>query len=94
MLNSSIVVHTAHQLLYAHRTEAYEEEGNGFSLDMRKHSKLFGGKKCRVYVQNTKRLAGTIITIKQHFRTKHNKYISPKLYVQQLKQNFITHLSS
>jgi hypothetical protein len=74
-----MVLHTVHQLLYAHGTEAYEEEGNGVKLDMRIQSKLFWGKKFRVCVQNTKRFTGTVIKIKQHLRTKHNKYISPKL---------------
>jgi len=44
MLNSYIVLRTAHQLLYAHGTAAYEKEGNGVSLDVRRKSQLFWGK--------------------------------------------------
>jgi len=41
MLNSYMVLHTAHQLLYAHCTAAYEKEGYGVSLDVRRKGKLF-----------------------------------------------------
>jgi len=43
MLNSYMVLHTAHQLLYAHCTAAYENEGYGVSLDVRRKGKLFWG---------------------------------------------------
>jgi hypothetical protein len=49
MLNSYTVLHTAHQLLYAHGTAAYEEEGNGVSLDVCRQSRLFGGKVSCLY---------------------------------------------
>jgi len=34
MLNSYMVLHMAYQILHAHDTAAYEEEGNGVSLDV------------------------------------------------------------
>jgi hypothetical protein len=39
-----MVLHTGLQILYAHGTGAYEEEGSGVSLDVRRQSKLFWGK--------------------------------------------------